>query len=170
MGVTIHFEGKLKDEGAYESFMASSRAFASEMEWPVSEIKETEVTLQRVKDEEDWDYVGPVKGIEILPHEACDPFRLEFDRDLYIQEYVKTQFAPIQIHVLLIDFLQKHKDLFAELEIIDEGEYLDTNDIHALEGHIEACDKQMDEYLSQPEKYYGPVKLESGRIIDLMEK
>ncbi len=170
MGVTIHFEGKLKDEDAYEKLMASSRAFASEMEWPYSEIQETEVTLQRVKDEEDWDYTGPVKGLEILPHEASDPFRLEFDRDLYIQEYVKTQFAPIEIHVLLIDFLRKNIDLFEDLEIVDEGEFLETNDINVLEGHIEACDKQMKDYLSQPEKYYGPVKLESGRIIDLMEK
>ena len=53
MGVTIHFEGKLKDKEAYESLMASSMAFASEMEWPFSEINESEVTLQRVKDEED---------------------------------------------------------------------------------------------------------------------
>jgi hypothetical protein len=170
VGVTIHFEGKLKDDEAYNSLMASSKKFAIEMEWPVSEISETEVTLQRVKDEEDWDYIGPVKGIEILPHEACDPFRLEFDRDLYIQEFVKTQFAPAQIHVLLIDFLRKHKNLFDNLEIIDEGEFLETNDLEVLESHIEACDKQMEECLSQPEKYYGPVKLENGRIVDLMEK
>ena len=90
MGVTIYFEGKLKNEEAYESFIASSRDLASEMEWSFSEIKETKVTLQRVRDEEDWDYTGPVKGLEMLPHEACDPFRLEFDNDLYIQEYVKT--------------------------------------------------------------------------------
>ncbi len=170
MGVTIHFEGKLKDAKAYNSLMASSKEFASEMEWPFSEINEAEVTLKRVKDEEDWDYIGSVKGVEILPHEASDPFRLEFDRELYIQEYTKTQFSPIEIHVLLVDFLNRHKDLFENLEIIDEGEFFETNDIQVLEDHIEACNEQMEEYLSQPDKYYGPVKIESGRIIDLMEK
>lgn len=170
MGVTIHFEGGLKSEEAYEALIASANALASEMEWPSTQIEEREATLQRVKDEEDWDYIGPVKGVEILPHETCDPFRLEFDENLYIQEYIKTQFAPIQIHVLLIDFLQKHNELFKNLEIIDEGEFLETNDTEVLEKHIEACNKQLDDYLSQPDKYYGPVKLESGRIVDLMEK
>jgi len=170
VGVTVHYEGGLKSEEAYETLIASAIAFASEMEWPLTKIEENEVTLQRVKDEEDWDYIGPVKGVEILPHEECDPFRLEFDNNLYIQEYVKTQFAPVQIHVLLIDFLRKHNELFENMQIIDEGEYLETNDIEVLEKHIKACDKQLTDYLSKPEKYYGPVKLDSGRIIDLMEK
>ena len=44
--------------------------------------------------------------------------------------------------MLLINFLQRHKELFEDLEIFDEGEFLETNDIQVLEGHIEACNKQ----------------------------
>ena len=71
---------------------------------------------------------------------------------------------------MLVDFLKRHRGLFENIEIIDEGEFLETNDVKVLESHIDACNKQMDEYLSQPDKYYGPVKIESGRIVDLMEK
>ena len=88
MGVTVHFEGGLKSEEAYEILIASASAFESEMEWPFTKIEEREVTLQRVKDEKDCGYIGSAKGIEILPHEACDPFRLEFDKSLYIQASV----------------------------------------------------------------------------------
>lgn len=170
MGITVHFEGKLKDESSFESLCENAEAFAKEMEWPFSLISEQEVKLERVRDEEDWDYVGPVKGIEIFPHEACEPFRLEFDKDLYIQEFTKTQFAPVQIHVLLVDFLRTNQRLFESVEIIDEGEFFDTNDLDLLNKHMQACNEQLEQYLSQPEKYYGPVKLENGRIVDIMEE
>ena len=44
-------------------------------------------TLTRVRDEQDWDYVGPVKGVVISTDEDCDHVRLEFDSDLYAQEF-----------------------------------------------------------------------------------
>ena len=70
MGVTIHFEGSIaKAEG-----------------WS-SEIAAKVATLTRVRDEQDWDYVGPVKGVVISTDEDCDHVRLEFDSDLYAQEF-----------------------------------------------------------------------------------
>lgn len=170
MGVTVHFEGKLKNELSFDSLCKNAESFAKEMEWNYSFIAEQEVKLERVKDEEDWDYIGPVKGVEIFPHEGCDPFRLEFDKDLCIQEFTKTQFAPVQIHVLLIDFLRSNQELFESVEIIDEGEFFETNDLDLLNKHIQACNDQLEQYLAQPEKYYGPVKLDNGRIVDLMEQ
>ncbi len=170
MGITVHFEGKLKSEVSYNAICSNAEAFAKEMEWPFSLISEQEVKLERTRNEEDWDYIGPVKGIEIFPHEACEPFRLEFDRDLYIQEFTKTQFASIEIHVLLVDFLQSNLELFESLEVIDEGEFFETNDLELLKEHLQACNSQLEQYLEQPDKYYGPVKLENGRIVDLMEQ
>lgn len=140
------------------------------MEWSFSVISEQKVKLERVRDEDDWDYIDPVRGIEIFPHEACEPFRLEFDKDLYIQEFTKTQFAPVQIHVLLADFIHKNQSLFEFIEVIDEGEYFETNDLELLKKHIRTCNEQFEEYLAQPEKYYGPVKLKNGRIVDIMEE
>lgn len=54
--------------------------------------------------------------------------------------------------------------------MIDEGEFFDTNDLELLNKHLQACNTQLEQYLAQPDKYYGPVKLENGRIIDLMEQ
>src|SRR2546430_732516 len=87
MGVTIHFEGKLKDHASLEAVVRAADAFARARSWRVEPISEMEAHLARVRDEQDWDYAGPTSGIEILPHERCDPLRLEFDEDLYVQEY-----------------------------------------------------------------------------------
>ena len=170
MGITVHFEGKLKDEASFKAICSNAEAFAKEMEWPFLLISEQEAKLDRTRDEGDWDYIGPVKGIEIFPHEACEPFRLEFDRDLYIQEFTKTQFAPVEIHVLLVDFLRSNLEMFESIEVIDEGEFFDTNDLELLNKHLQACNALLEQYLEQPDKYYGPVKLENGRIVDLMEQ
>lgn len=78
---------------------------------------------------------------------ACEPFRLEFDRDLYIQEYTKTQFAPVQIHILLVDFLRSNIEIFESVEIIDEGEFFETNDLELLNKHLQACNEQLEQYL-----------------------
>lgn len=170
MGITVHFEGNLKDEASFKEICSNAEAFAKEMEWPFSLISEQEVQLERTRNGEDWDYIGPVKGIEIFPHEACEPFRLEFDKDLYIQEFTKTQFAPVEIHVLLVDFIRSNLEMFESIEVIDEGEFFDTNDLELLNKHLQACDAQLEQYLEQPEKYYGPVKLENGRIVDIMKQ
>jgi hypothetical protein len=170
LGVTIHFEGRLRDEDAYRQFIDTALSFANEMEWSCREFHNDQTHLKRVRGEEEWDYVGLSRGVEISPHEACDPFRLEFDKDFYIQEFTKTQFAPIEIHVLIADFLRKNADSFDSFLVEDEGEFFETNDLGLLETHIENCNSLMEEYLAQPNKYYGPVRLEDGRIVDLMER
>jgi hypothetical protein len=74
MGVTIHFEGKLKDDGSLTGALAVATKFSEERNWPVKCIDESHVTLRRVRDEQDCVYVGPVKGLEIQPHEILSPF------------------------------------------------------------------------------------------------
>src|SRR6267378_1716568 len=126
MGVTIHFEGKLKRPEAYQTVLATARRF---------------------REEKDWDYVGPVKGVVLYPHENSEPVRLEFDSELYIQEYTKTQFAQIEVHLLLVELLKKIEPYFEQLIVFDEGEYLEQSD-----------------------EYQGPVRLPSKRIVDVTEK
>ncbi len=170
MGVTIHFEGRLKDEASFEAIMAETRLFCEDRSWPYESINEPHVKLSRVRDEKDWDYEGSVKGIAVQPHENSEPFRLEFDKDLYIQEYTKTQFAPIEIHIGLVELLSRLQPHFDHLEIIDEGEFFETRDHDTLVKHINRCFEVLDEYLVQEDKYYGPVRLESNRIADVMSR
>ena len=41
-------------------------------------LESDKVTLLQVRNEQDWDYTRPVKGIAVYLHEDCDPVRLEF--------------------------------------------------------------------------------------------
>ena len=58
----------------------------------------------------------------------------------------------------------------ANLEVIDEGEFYETNDRTTLEGHFNRCFELLNEYLAQQDKYYGPIRLDSKRIIDVMSR
>jgi hypothetical protein len=168
MGVTIHFEGQVKDEAAYLALLKVATAFASRHHWPVQRIDLKEVTLLRVRDEQDWDYSGPVKGIVIHPHEDCDPVRLEFDRDLYMQEFTKTQFAGAQIHLQVLELLSTIELFFRELKIEDEGEYWETKDLQLLESHIEWSRSAIEAQLTKNPAASVKVRTPDGKIIDLM--
>ncbi len=170
MGITIHFEGRLKNEFAFEEVVSLASRFSEQRGWPCVGIDKEQVQLNRVRDEKDWDYQGPVKGLEIQPHENSEPFRLEFDKNFYIQEYTKTQFAPTEVHVQLIELLRQLQPYFEHLEIVDEGEYFETADVETLEKHMHRCFELLDEYLVQADKYYGPVRLESKRIVDVLSR
>jgi hypothetical protein len=128
------------------------------------------VILKRVRDEEECEYSGPVKGLEIEPHENSEHFRLEFDRDLYIQEYCKTQFAPVEVHLQIVELLNLLKPLFENLQVCDEGEYFETGDLAALTQHRNSCSDVIEQYLAEPDKHYGPIRLESGRIVDVVSR
>ena len=170
MGITIHYEGRLKDEASFESVLAKTKQFCNEHSWSYEPINNLHVTLKRVRNEKDWDYEGSVKGIAVQPHENSEPFRLEFDKDLYIQEYTKTQFAPINIHIELVQLLRSLQPHFECLEIVDEGEFFETDDQDTLANHLNRCFELLDEYLVQEDKYYGPIRLESKRILDVMSR
>ena len=45
MGVTVHFEGGLKNEQAYKTLIISASVLASEMEWSITKIEKSEVLL-----------------------------------------------------------------------------------------------------------------------------
>jgi hypothetical protein len=93
MGVTIHFEGRVKGATAYSLLVDEIREFGASHAWPIEEIPRANRSLKRVRNEQNWDYSGPTFGILLSPDPNCDPLRFEFDNDFYIQEFVKTQFA-----------------------------------------------------------------------------
>jgi hypothetical protein len=170
MGVTIHFEGRLRNEEAFVRSMEVAAAFAREKGWTANPIAEETVALSRVRGEEDWDYLGPTKGLALDPHASCDPVRLEFDRDLYVQEFVKTQFAPIEIHLQIVELLRALSTEFEDLQVEDEGEYWDTSNPAALDGHRQACFHALKDELAKHPDHVGPVRLSTGRIVDLMSR
>jgi hypothetical protein len=136
IGVTIHFEGQLNNEAAYQELIGVAFTMANAEGWPIQPIAPGEVALSRVRDEKEWDYIGPVNGIVIYLHEDCYPVRLEFDRDLYVQEFIKTQFAGVEMHIKVLKLLKAIEPFFCILNVEDEGEWWETRDTARLAGHL----------------------------------
>jgi hypothetical protein len=168
VGVTIHFEGRLKDKDSLAECLALAKRFSEERQWHFKPIDNPEVILRRVRDEQDWNYVGPVTGIEIQPHGDSERLRLEFDRDLYVQDWIKTQFAPIDVHVQVSELFHLLDSFFEGFKVEDEGEYFETSDLSLLAKHRDSVSAILSEYLANP-KNHGPVRLDSGRIVDVVE-
>ena len=168
MGVTIHFEGRIRSASHYEACACKLRQFATECGWPMEEIAEDTRTLGRVQNEEDWDYTGRTRGIELQPDQNADPFRFEVDEELFIQEYCKTQFAPPEVHVKIVDLLRRLEPHFDVLSVIDEGEYFETSDFDLLTEMMDNCFRALDEHLSQNPGSQGPVRMQGGRIVDII--
>jgi len=49
--------------------------------------------------------------------------RLEFDENLYVQEFAKTQFAGVDWHLKVVGLLKAIQSYFRELRVADEGEF-----------------------------------------------
>jgi len=169
MGVTIHFEGQLIDEKAYQGLMELVSSTAKVEGWQTESIESKEVTLLRVRDEQDWDYTGPAKGVTVYLHEDCDPVRLEFDRDLYVQEFAKTQFAGIPIHLKVLELLKAITPYFHELKVEDEGEYWETGNLRVLSSQIDRSKRAIESELEKCPSGRIKVKTPSGRIMDFID-
>ncbi len=169
MGVTIHFDGCLKNKTALRQVMDMVQKWADSHSWPINEIPREKRTLKRVKDEADWDYTGFTEGMQLHPHPDSEPLRLEFDEDGFIQEYIKTQFAGSQCHIQVIEFLRSIEIYFTNLTVSDEGEYWETGDNEKLIEHINKCDQVLNEILRTNPKAIGPQRMPSGRIVDCIQ-
>ena len=135
MGVTIHYEGTLRDQDSCEQLVAATEAFATHEGWRTKPIRRASATLSRFVDDEERVYEGPTTGVTIFPHERAEPLELEFDQDFFAQGYIKTQFAPVDIHVKVVELLRSLQPFFVELKVYDEGEYWETGDLSRLKSH-----------------------------------
>jgi hypothetical protein len=169
LGVTVHFEGKLRGEKAFADLLRRVEATAKTKTWLTEKFEISEVTLLRVRGGEEWDYKGPTKGIILYVHEDCDPVRLEFDRDLYLQEFVKTQFAGVPAHLELIALLRDLQKFFEGLTVEDEGEYWETGNEAVLAEHIRCCDEMIAEEAAKKPSAQVQVRTPDGRWMDILE-
>ena len=170
MGIVIHFEGSLLGEGAYEPTVAIVTNFARARGWPCKELAREHAKLKRTSGEKSWDYIGPTKGIELQPHPNSETLRFEFDDQLYVQDYVKTQFAPIEVHIAIVELLKRLQPEFRELRVNDDGEFFDTGDPRHLARHRDSVFKVLKDMLARHPNTIGPVRGPDGRILDIMQK
>jgi len=169
MGVTIHFEGRVRDRAAMAHLLQFAQRFASERGWVTDEINEAKVELLCVdENEKDCDYLGPVSGLKLIPGNDCEPIKLEFDSDLYVQEWTKTQFAGAEIHLTVCGFLHAIEPYFETFKVNDEAEYWDTGDIEQLKKYLADCDRFIKEHLREHPTAKVKVTEPTGRIVDVI--
>jgi hypothetical protein len=68
MGVTIHYEGRLRSLDAYDELTAHLKKEADRHEWLFSVVVAQKVYLARVIQGKLDDYAGPIKGVVINLH------------------------------------------------------------------------------------------------------
>ena len=169
MGITVHFTGRVSDPSRVDAAIAAAVVAAERQGWAAQRFEKTAATLRRSSMGREWEYSGPTRGVVITPHEQSDPLSLEFDGDGVVQDFVKTQFAGPETHMAVIALLRELQPTFDAFEVVDEGEYWDTGDREQLTRHIVACNAQLVDYLRRNDKLRGPIRLENGRMLDLVQ-
>ncbi len=111
MGVTIHYKGNLNSVDDIGSFCEEIEDIAKSMGWKYNSFD---------LDEKDN---TPVKGLFIGPHSKAEMLQLMFDKNGFLRNalmfehfphdkkitylnHFKTQFAPVEIHVAVINLLK----------------------------------------------------------------
>ena len=175
MGLTIHYQGQLESDAAYAAFVAAAEKFAAAQGWPAHPISETKKQMTRTLQPEDPDadeyedvYVGPTRGLYLLPHPECEPLNFEFDEHLFMQDWCKTQFAGAAVHAQIIRLLRETESLFAMLDVQDEAELWDNGDLAALEHTFAYTRGDSERTAAEMPGSSIAVLTPSGRILDVL--
>jgi len=163
MGITIHYKGKLNNEELIIPFKDEMIDIAGEMGWKYSIIDE-DLNAPNTAHLEDGKIEGtaPLKGIMIDVHKDAESLSLLFDKDgnirnivsmafetrdkeMSLDNFIKTQFAPVDVHITVIKLLKYLKKKYiSNLDVIDEGMYWETEDKELLTEKISFPNKMMD--------------------------
>ena len=168
-GVTIHYEGTAASPDSVVKILAAVTAFAKKNKWKIEDASITKGRLQRVIDEKDKDYEGKITGVVIRVADNCEPLHFQFGEDLFMQDYVKTQFAGIDVHIQIVHLFESLRPYFKKIDVYDEGDYWEAHDKAVLVDHIAKVDSMIEEIKKKNPKARGPLRMESGRIADIVE-
>ena len=140
MGITIHYKGTIDKADKIESFVNEMSDISNEMGWKYDIINDTKKHLS---------------GIIIKPHEKSESLSFLFDTDGIIRNFtcllfddiddgfsniecIKTQYAPLDIHIAVIKLLKYIKTKYiSDLFVIDEADYWETMDENILREKME---------------------------------
>lgn len=179
MGLTLHFQGQLQSESAYADFLAAAQAFAAAHTWPAHPIAEPHRELLRTlqpedpaADEVEELYVGPIRGLILLPHPLCEPLAFEFDTDLFMQDSCKTQFAGPAIHAAILQLFRATEPLFDMLDVQDEADFWEAGEspetLATLARTFAAAQSAIEEAAAEDPGASIAVVTPSGRILDIL--
>lgn len=169
MGITIHYRGRLGQKVRAREVYILASLICKEKGWEITGLAETDGPALLAHPDGEIPYEGKLYTFAINPHEHCEPLTFQITADGYFKNWCKTQFAPLEIHMGIVDLFGQLRIKFGELVIQDEGGYWETRDAKALEDRIVKCFLEMQNTKDEDPAYYGPVKSEDGRITDLVK-
>lgn len=171
MGVTIHYKGRLNHPSQITEMVAHVQQWASARGWSWTHIdddwdQERDAQLHHVG-KGHIEIVGNagLKGLSLDIDPDCEGVLLLFDASGRLRSplafcenssteegetiAVKTQFAPPEAHIQIIELLKDLKEQYiADLEVMDEGKYWETNDRNLLEKQLANLRQHID-FLSE---------------------
>ncbi len=137
MGITIHFSGTLRSMHDQPKVFRMVQEHAQEYGWEVRTVEDPDGTLYFMRNGVVEPYEGPVSGLVVEAHPACEPLFLLFDHAGHVQQALKTQHAPREVHVQFVRLLASMAHLFAAWEVRDEGGYWETRDEQLLQDRLD---------------------------------
>lgn len=148
MGVTIHFQGKLRSAGHMPKLQEALLPWAKRWKTELVDVDIPEADIIRVRNGKVEESIGRLRGCHVFPHKDSEPLRFWFTDDLYMESFCKTQFAPVDTHIEVVELLRVVKPLFTGFKVIDEGGYWETSDREELARRIGFLNSAIDRIAS----------------------
>lgn len=163
MGLSFHYSGSIKERKHLSDLIADVQTLAKTHDWEYQIFETTFPTRQIQTDDEDHIY-----GISITPPK-CETIDVCFTPDgrmssllhqlmwkgsdpeeaekyMYLLS-VKTQFAGIDTHALIIDFFRYiSRQYLKNFTLTDEGNYWETSDMHVLKKQFDKFTQAIDSF------------------------
>ena len=173
-GVTIYFQGSVKDSASIEKIAKAACAEAEKNRWRChrlfgDEIERLDiVSVKMLLEIEPSKDISRARGVVVYIHEMADPLYLVFGPSLKTSNYIKTQFAGAGVHIQVIELLEKISPFFIALGARDEGEYWETRDRAKLEKAL--SDAAASIAKAKRPGFRSPVRQPDGRILDFAQR
>lgn len=157
MGLTIHFKGQLRNINQLAQFVDEVEDIAKSLNWERHRIDRFILLDENsLLPEQRFEGGIWIRGIHITPPQ-CETLCLTFapsgnmmsvlgatladvypEFDFAYWMHTKTQFAGTELHIALVSLLRYlEKKYFQSFEVMDEGEYWDSNDVDLLTKRFE---------------------------------
>jgi len=169
MGITIHYHGRINDHAAVDILAEEVEDLAHELGWDSQRWNEdwAKPNTAAISHKHGIPHITghlPLRGLHLIPHKNSEPVWLTFTSEGYLVDTMgmvliaegeakpedvwvgtKTQFAPIETHIIVIKLLKYLKKRYIlNLEVHDEGGYWDTGDINELKRRFNTINRSMD--------------------------
>ena len=153
MGVTIRYQGRLGPKAKSKDLYILARIHCEKLKWGMTPFESE----------------GGTVFFAVHPHANCELVSFRIGADGRFRDSCKTQFAPLEVDVGVVELLEAFKSRLAELVVEDDGAYWETRNRQTLQRRIDDCYLAIEKAKREDPAYHGPVRTEDGRIADLLK-